>query len=219
MNNICIRGSIVLRPNLLQQFYSKSYKIQVLLETIKLDKSLIAYKQQPVKSTKWTSNNILGQSCENITRLRVRRHISCNTRFNNIIVTAINHRTCNKSTNLELLFRCTKSNTSSRWASGYKRPMILRAVHFLPLSSSVFGIQAMSYRVTGKKHPIQAPWTLPGSGRRDVSWICDDVKDCFRGCTVHTGGWRDRKPSRTSPVDATTWATLLKTLSFCKEPG
>ena len=35
--------------------------------------------------------------------------------------------------------------------------MILRAVHFLPLSGFVFGIQAMSYRVNGKKHPIQIP--------------------------------------------------------------
>ena len=61
MNNICIRGSIVSRQKLLQQFYSKSYKIQVLLETITLNKSSIAYKQQPLKSKRWTSNNHLGR--------------------------------------------------------------------------------------------------------------------------------------------------------------
>ena len=32
---------------------------------------------------------------------------------------AINHHTCNKSTNLQLPWRCTKSNASRRWTSGY----------------------------------------------------------------------------------------------------
>ena len=43
-----------------------------------------------------------------------------------------------------------------------------------PISGSVFGIQPMSYRVTGTKHPMQALWTSPGSGkRREMRCVLD----------------------------------------------
>ena len=68
MNNICILGSIVSRPKFLQTFYYKSHKIQVSPETSTLNKSWIAHKQQPLKSTGWTNNNLFGQCCKNSTR-------------------------------------------------------------------------------------------------------------------------------------------------------
>ena len=124
------------------------------------------------KSAGWTSHKLFGQSCKNITRWRVRRPISRshNTRFNNIIQTGINHRTGNKSTNLTLPFRCTKSDTSNRWASD-KHPMILRAVHFLPLSGFVFW---------GSSNVLSCNWQeASNKGSLDISRFCTDARDAM----------------------------------------
>ena len=73
---ICIRGSIVSRPKFLQTFYYKSHKIQVFPETLTM-KSYVGHEHKPLKSTAWTSNNLLGQSCkkyQNITRSKIYHH-------------------------------------------------------------------------------------------------------------------------------------------------
>ena len=100
--------------------------------------------------------------------------------------------------------------------------MILRVVHFLALSGSVFGIQAMCYRVAGKKHLIQAPWTFPGPGRIQETRSILDVWRCRKQFTrLHSSNrWQkgQESPSKKSLVDAATLVTLLTTFSFRREP-
>ena len=98
--------------------------------------------------------------------------------------------------------------------------MVLRAVHFLPFSDSVFGIQIVSYRVywqeASNSCSLEIPrfWTDASDAMclvyvtmSKIVYAAAQFKPVAEGAEIH----------KIPRVDAATWVTLLTTWSFSVE--
>ena len=126
---------------------------------------------------------------------------SQNTRFNNIIETAFKQRTCNKSTNLRLSFRCTKSNPSRHWASGYSSydtPRCSLSPTFRLCFWDPSNVLSCNWQKASNNRFL-GHWQV--LDRRGVPWMGDYVEGCLRGCTLpnsyQKAGIPPKSPSKT----------------------